>query len=553
MKWIAGVFAALISLFGCGAKPASAAKVTTCSAQQLLGATPSQVKIADHRRFDLPVIRYPFGTEFKSDAWRWGFPLTLRVDAAGKVVCYELKDDFDRKLELNDARSAIIQGMLSRRYTPFLSEGKPAPAIVKEYVREEELPQKHIPLPDVPLADVHIGLQRTGCFGSCPSYKVDVFGDGRVVYEGDGFVDVEGRHAYRIPTSSVAGLVDSLRAKDLWSLRSSYNAAITDNPTYLLTLDIGGQSHRIEDYVGQWVGMPAAVSEFEDEVDKISGAGDFVNLSRAGVARLEAEGFDFDSPVAGDVLARAAGNEDTSDDAAMLRLIQLGAPLTRSDAKKAGFYQAPRPLIEEALRHQRAALIGPLIERGVLKTQGKPDQDKLDAAFRAAIEGGRLALVERVWNVYGPDLRPRLTFDDVSEDEQKRHQRSPVTLLIDPYAYQERHREGMAITRWLAARGCDIKAHGANGVTVLHIAADAGDVEWVRYLLDQGVDPSTPGEFGLPALGSTDDEDIAMMLLQAGSRLQGMDEPGDRFKDYAIDRHWARVLEWLAVHRQDEK
>lgn len=34
-----------------------------------------------------------------------------------------------------------------------------------------------------------IGLKRSGCFGFCPGYELTIFGDGRVVYRGGGYVD----------------------------------------------------------------------------------------------------------------------------------------------------------------------------------------------------------------------------------------------------------------------------------------------------------------------------------------------------------------------------
>ena len=42
------------------------------------------------------------------------------------------------------------------------------------------------------LKDVIITLERTECFGTCPVYRLTVHGDGRVVYEGIRFVEVEG-------------------------------------------------------------------------------------------------------------------------------------------------------------------------------------------------------------------------------------------------------------------------------------------------------------------------------------------------------------------------
>lgn len=106
-------------------------------------------------------------------------------------------------------------------------------------------------------------------------------------------------------------------------------------------------------------------------------------------------------------------------------------------------------------------------------------------------------------------------------------------------------RDGLVIAQWLAAKGCDLKARIPGGNTLLHIAVEAGDVAFVRYLLDQGLDPSTPGDFDLPPLGSASNEDVAMILLQAGGR------PPDpkQFAAYARERHWGRVIGWLESKR----
>lgn len=82
----------------------------------------------------------------------------------------------------------------------------------------------------------------------------------------------------------------------------------------------------------------------------------------------------------------------------------------------------------------------------------------------------------------------------------------------------------------------------------MHIAASAGDVELVRYLLSQGFDASTPGRHALPALGSTHNEDVALLLLDAGTDLSKMDESGDSFRKFAAYHHWARVVAWLDTH-----
>lgn len=519
-------------------EPAQASDIGVCNSEQLLGYVPDNTEIEEHRQFALPVINYPFGTTRDSE---WGLQLTIRVDESGRVVCYTPQDMFGRDQPLNQERRAALNKL---RYAPFTRDGQAVTAVVSEQINEQELPEKHVPLPEVPIEEVHISLQRTGCFGTCPNYKVDIHGDGQVTYSGGGYVDVVGKHTYRIPTKDVAELVDSLRKKDLWSLRSTYRARITDNPTYVLTMDMGGQMHRIEDYVGSMVGMPHAVSEFEDEVDRVAHSSMWINLSQEGVERLKSEGFQFASQAGSDLLARATANDETHDDAAILGLVELGAPISGAKNSEAVFFSEIKPVIEEALKNHRAVLIEPLIARGALETNGKSDQGKIEAAFRAAITSGRLVLVQKIWEVRGDKPHPSLTFDDVSDDDRHTHKQSPVTLLLSHKDYRKDSWEGLEIAKWLVSQGCDIKAAATDGTTLLHIAAEAGDARFVRYLLSQGLSASTPGEFDLPALGSVGDEEVALILLEAGTDMSRMND----FKHYAESRHWQRVMQWLKAH-----
>jgi hypothetical protein len=528
------------------APPAHAADIEDCTKQELLGFTPKPDEVKAQRQFPLPFISYPFGTKMQD----WGFILLVRIDQTGRVVCSSMTDRFrEEPLPLNDQRRAMLSALKDWRYAPFSHDGHPLTSIVSEYISERELPERHVPLPEVPLDKVTISLERQGCFGSCPDYKVTVHGNGRATYEGGGYVDVVGTHHYRIPPQDVAKLFESLRAKDLWSLRSEYTAGITDSATYILTINLGNQEHRLHDYVGQMAGMPSTVSDFEDEVDKAAGADGWIHLSEAAVTALKAEHFNFGSRAGADLLARAVRNDDTHDDAAILSLLSLGAPIEGS-RPTSGFEGPHGPLIEEALKNRRAILIDPLIAKGALDTNGSRDQYKVDAAFRAAIAGGSLALVQKIWNVRADQSHPSLVFNDVSDDEKPIHKSAPVTLLLSHPQDEKGPWEGLGIAKWLISKGCDLKASKADGTTLLHIAAKAGDPEFVGYLLSQGFDASTPGNFGLPALGSAENEDVALLLLQAATNMSKMNEGGSSFRKYAEEQHWGRVIEWLNSHGQ---
>lgn len=525
-----------------------ATEVSACKPQQLDAYHPGNAEIRTHRTFSLPVVSYPYGTKLKGESW--GVQLTVRVNRSGQIVCWLLKQPYGiHAAVLNTERRSLLVDLSSWQYMPFARDHHRVAAIVTEQIAEQELPKKLPPPPDVPLDKIHIALSRSSCFGFCPDYRVDVYGDGRVVYEGKRFVDVPGKHVYRIPTQDVVKLVKQVRALDIWSMRDSYHARITDQPGYALTLTFGPQTHHIYDYAGQMVGMPVAVTHFEDDVDRVSRADQWVHLSSFALDRLQAEGFKFNSRAGADLLARSVTNNDSHDDAAMVRLIGLGAPVYGATESWLGA-PATELVARAAATPRSLALVDALIDAGGLEIGGSPDQDMIDDAFQAAIRGGRLALVKRLWAVHGTQPHPSLNYMDKalwSRDTQ----RVPVTLLLSK-GYGP-HWEGLAIAKWLAAKGCDLNARGADGQTLLQIAATANDIEFVRYLLTQDVNPSAPAEDGKPALAYANDGDTAMILLQAGTDLSRMPDNGSELLRDARKYHWSRVAAWLTAHHVQPK
>ena len=68
------------------------------------------------------------------------------------------------------------------------------------------------------LGDVIITLERTACFGTCPIYKLTISGDGKVVYEGEKFVNVLGTQTDEISQEKVKELVDEFDKIGYFSL-----------------------------------------------------------------------------------------------------------------------------------------------------------------------------------------------------------------------------------------------------------------------------------------------------------------------------------------------
>ncbi|MEJ7804554.1 MAG: DUF6438 domain-containing protein, partial [Telluria sp.] len=112
---------------------------------------------------------------------------------------------------------------------------------------------------------VLISLERSMCYGQCPAYRVDIHGDGSMLFEGFKDVTVLGKERYVLAPEEVNKLVRSALAKNLMSLKTNYYGNVTDMPTYTLRLTLGGRTHQIADNAGQLGGMPATVSQFQQE------------------------------------------------------------------------------------------------------------------------------------------------------------------------------------------------------------------------------------------------------------------------------------------------
>ncbi len=257
------LFSMLVAAAGSTSMPATVRECTAAQSAMDVASIPWEVARA-HRRFPEPSISYAFGTHPSPE---WGFRLQVWVGADGRILCYLPLAPGSRPPD-GRIRTAMAS-MGNWRYEPFLVDGKPKPFVAYVLIREEERPEREQPIPAAPLDAYAFTLERTVCYGRCPAYRVTVRGNGRVEYEGKAFVGVVGRRVATIPRSEVARLVAAARDGDLWSMRASYVAGMTDMPTYRLTLTVGSRKHTIEDYAGYHVGMPRSVSDFEDLIDEI--------------------------------------------------------------------------------------------------------------------------------------------------------------------------------------------------------------------------------------------------------------------------------------------
>lgn len=422
--------------------------------------------------------------------------LTLVVSADGQVVQASAEGDPDAMKFWPDVKNEVMQWS----FTPFQADGKPTAARVEEYVDlvpPERMPKVHVPAPPLRQnSDVSITLERTGCFGSCPSYTVRVSTSG-IEFDGGGFVTARSKHSAKSDPAAVRELAKKFIADDFYSMEPAYKAAVTDSPTYVLTIDIDGHTKRVGDYVGSWVGMPEVISDLEDEVDDFAGTKRWIEGTEGLVDALKAEGFDFKSYDAQLILKQAATRGQTST---VQELLDAGVPLKALPPPKLKEVGVMLPL--ENVGWLNAASSHPETLRALLDAgASKNDQNDFNMALLNAARAGNLASVKELIDA-GAD--PNADFSK---------------------SVDERNAAGMTLTR----------VGGAGSVLIG--AASSGNPEVVREILRFHPDlEARDGEGNTAVIAASEDEGDASeksraecirLLVEAGANVNAKNNRGN--------------------------
>jgi (2Fe-2S) ferredoxin len=124
------------------------------------------------------------------------------------------------------------------------------------------------PLP-TDLQSVVITLERTACYGYCPVYKLVIYGDGRVIYEGTKYVETLGTKMGSISEEKVKQMIYEFRKINYFSLKDSYqHLDATDMPGVITSLTIDGQKKTVNHYHGDF-NAPKSLTNLENKIDQI--------------------------------------------------------------------------------------------------------------------------------------------------------------------------------------------------------------------------------------------------------------------------------------------
>ena len=122
--------------------------------------------------------------------------------------------------------------------------------------------------------DLAVQFERLGCYGNCPAYKLTIYADGRIEYEGKKFVKQTGQAQGRITPADLTQLVAQFDKADFWTM-DQYNeksctcTVCTDMPAGITEIHNKNKSHRVEHYYGCSC-APKALWDLEKMIDQIA-------------------------------------------------------------------------------------------------------------------------------------------------------------------------------------------------------------------------------------------------------------------------------------------
>ena len=119
-----------------------------------------------------------------------------------------------------------------------------------------------------------IGLERTPCFGTCPVYKLTVYSDGKVEYEGKDHVKEKGARSSKIDEKFFVRLMKKADEIGFFKLKDRYDGLVTDLPTRITTVTKGDVSKAVRNYYGG----PKGLHDLEQLIDEVTNSAQWTGV-----------------------------------------------------------------------------------------------------------------------------------------------------------------------------------------------------------------------------------------------------------------------------------
>ena len=145
------------------------------------------------------------------------------------------------------------------------------------------VPKRSAPVLASGTSDFEVELERRGCFGRCPSYRVSLSADGQVRFFGERHVGSLGEHQAQVAVETVAALRAELQREPYASLNGRYTpsdprcgSAATDMASVSMSIREADVTRNIDHYLG-CSQAPASLRALAKAIDDVSGSARWID------------------------------------------------------------------------------------------------------------------------------------------------------------------------------------------------------------------------------------------------------------------------------------
>jgi len=140
------------------------------------------------------------------------------------------------------------------------------------------------PRPDAVPADTIITLQRGGCEKRCAVYKIMLFADGTLIYDGQYYVRKDGVVSTKVDVTAIKTLVDEFRTAGYFTMQSQYGydnttgcqSVRSDAPVAISSISTGGVAKSVIHHRRCVEPALDRLTQLEDKIDKVANSGRWI-------------------------------------------------------------------------------------------------------------------------------------------------------------------------------------------------------------------------------------------------------------------------------------
>ena len=112
-----------------------------------------------------------------------------------------------------------------------------------------------------------INMERTGCHGQCPIYKITVYGTGKAEYEGKMFVTKLGKFQKQLTKKELNALFSAFEKASFFDFKDEYNGPMADLPTTYITYQ---DKHKVKKTIKDCWQAPQELKNLEKLVEEVA-------------------------------------------------------------------------------------------------------------------------------------------------------------------------------------------------------------------------------------------------------------------------------------------